>query len=71
MWRKNMQILFVDDSKLPRWYGLPEDTPHAKTAEDAIEMWQGGALYLDYDLGSGMDGAQLLYKMCMLNVRPT
>jgi hypothetical protein len=60
-------ILFVDDVKEPKWFDLPEDTPRALTPKDCIRLWASGGydiLYLDHDLGEGMDGSQLLTKLC-------
>lgn len=66
-------ILFVDDEKLPTWFGLPEDTKHARTPGSAWLLWLTGMydeLYLDHDLGDGLDGSKLLHKLCNDGKKP-
>lgn len=65
--------LFVDDEKLPEWFGLPGDTYHAHSAEEALVLWQTGkfnTMHLDHDLGAGWDGSRLLSNICISNLRP-
>ena len=60
-------IIFIDDEKLPAWFDLPEDTPHAKNAQEALDLLckhRRSILYLDHDLGKGMDGKNLLELIC-------
>jgi hypothetical protein len=66
-----MKILFVDDQKDPRWYKLPDGTPWAKTVKRAVQMWKKGdydTLYLDYDMGYGKNGLDVL-RECIA-IRP-
>lgn len=66
--------LFVDDLKMPELFNLPKDTPHAKSGEEAIEMWRTGkysTLYLDHDLGMSMNGLQVLLTISKMGPKPT
>jgi CheY-like chemotaxis protein len=71
-----MKILFVDDMKQPKHFGLPEqNTPHAYNAEDALRMWEKfgpyDELYLDHDLSEdGMNGYQLLKALAIAGTPP-
>lgn len=57
-------ILFVDDDKLPEWFGLDKDVIHAKTYQEAEAEWNGLGggitLFLDYDLDYPKKGDELL-----------
>jgi hypothetical protein len=68
-------VLFVDDEKLPEWFGLDKKTAHAKTSSEARAIWDKGEfkiLYLDHDLGVNglMDGSQVLSWICSLSHKP-
>ncbi|MGE5682830.1 MAG: hypothetical protein ACM34K_18340 [Bacillota bacterium] len=66
------KILFVDDEKLPEWFDLPSDTPHAKTGVDTVRLWGTGKfeiMYLDYDLGFAK-GDKLLEQICIKSISP-
>jgi hypothetical protein len=59
-------ILFVDDEKLPEWFGLPRSTNHAKDANEFDEMFwrtKPTGIYLDHDIGDGRDGSKALAKI--------
>jgi len=60
------KILFVDDVKRPEWFGLPENTPRIENGFIAIDLWNDGnydTLYLDNDLGLGIEGYDVLVKI--------
>lgn len=60
-------IIFIDDEKLPEWFDLPEDAVHAKNAQEALDLLcehKRSILYLDHDLGPGIDGKKLLEIIC-------
>ena len=62
------KILFIDDRKRPEMYfgfGGVEVT-WAKNCKEALRLWKDGdfnTVYLDNDLGPGIQGYQLLRKM--------
>jgi hypothetical protein len=59
-------ILFIDDEKVPQQFGLDANTPHARTAAQALEMIEKEGLdelYLDHDLGEGWTGHELLKNL--------
>ena len=73
-----MTILFVDDMKYPRHFGLPDNTPIARTAEVAWRIAKRRSvnkpieeLWLDHDLSEdGMNGFELLRKMVERGMAP-
>jgi hypothetical protein len=70
-----VKILFVDDMKRPVYYGLPDNTPLAITAEIAFKMWKSAhsydELWLDHDLSEdGMNGYQLLQLLIRKGMAP-
>ena len=66
-----MKILFVDDMKDPMWYDL-EGVAVARTVKRAVQMWKKGdydTLYLDYDMGLGKNGLDVL-RECIAIRKP-
>jgi len=66
-------ILFVDDLKLPDWYEIKSDYTWVRSGETAIEAWKNGKydeIYLDHDMGLGLDGSQALKKICEMGPLP-
>lgn len=60
------KVLFVDDEKLPEWFGLNSETDIAKTFDEALNLMLKNNyefIYLDHDIGSTTtDGSVLLYR---------
>lgn len=66
---------FVDDAKDPKWYGIKDPRlvvyRSGEAALEAAQKMSIEVLYLDHDLGRGMNGYDLLVKLVdVYNIRP-